>query len=612
MQPSLASVRPRFVSKGTGDSLVLEETVRDAFQHCSSGIIEITGPAGSGKTSAVLHLLAVLSAERDVGLMDRSELSETSGVQRRIIVEVNLHAPPLTNRIARFELAPWGIDEFIEYALAVHPQQHQSIIARLLAAKDRSLLDGSAELSTRVIDRMAENSGITTIAEALRAEIYRLTDSDITKLPPPNVLVGVDALSSYKKYARNVPDELARLFRHAAARVVACAMQIAAGLNNSCVSGIPAGTNLQNFNELIELTARLMEPDGVSFLAKALNSRKYSSRHSVLASLLFQCDPTWRPGSPRLDLSGALLPRADWNAIDLRRYSLDAADLHGAQMKNARLNAATCVGTQFEGASLRNALLVRIQAATADFRNCDLRGTNASLGKFELAKLRKANAATARFSHSDLRRADLTEAIFRDANLSGANLTAATLQFTDLSNADLSDATLVSINLSDARIDGANFEGAVLSHSCLEGLRIADARFAGCRLCHAAMTGSSFPRADFGRADLTGAYLAEIDWPGADLRNADLRGCTFHMGSSRSGLVHSDIASEGTRTGFYTSDNDDHLYRRPEDIRVANLSGCNLRGADIEGVDFFRVDLRGARCDQHQRDQFVATGAILE
>ncbi len=126
------------------------------------------------------------------------------------------------------------------------------------------------------------------------------------------------------------------------------------------------------------------------------------------------------------------------------------------------------------------------------------------------------------------------------------------------------------------------------------------------------MTGSTMPNADFRDASLVGAYLAEVDWPGADLRGAILRGATFHMGSSRSGLVDSVIASEGTRTGFYSNDFDEHLYHQPDEIRAANLQGADLRGAKITGVDFYRVDLRGAKIDDDQREQMLATGAFLD
>jgi uncharacterized protein YjbI with pentapeptide repeats len=113
-------------------------------------------------------------------------------------------------------------------------------------------------------------------------------------------------------------------------------------------------------------------------------------------------------------------------------------------------------------------------------------------------------------------------------------------------------------------------------------------------------------------AALRNAGLAEIDWPGACLVRADLRGATFHLGSSRSGLVDSLIASEGTRTGFYTDEFGEQDFKVPEEICKANLCGADLRGARIDGVDFYLVDLRGARYDPDQERHFRRCGAILE
>ena len=119
------------------------------------------------------------------------------------------------------------------------------------------------------------------------------------------------------------------------------------------------------------------------------------------------------------------------------------------------------------------------------------------------------------------------------------------------------------------------------------------------------------PGARFVGASLRGAGLAEIEWERTDLGEADLRSCAFHLGSSRSGLVNSPIASEGTRTGFYTDDYNEQDFKAPEEIRKANLRGADLRDANIDGVDFYLVDVRDARYSAEQGEHFRRCGAIL-
>jgi uncharacterized protein YjbI with pentapeptide repeats len=84
------------------------------------------------------------------------------------------------------------------------------------------------------------------------------------------------------------------------------------------------------------------------------------------------------------------------------------------------------------------------------------------------------------------------------------------------------------------------------------------------------------------------------------------------MGSSRSGLVNSPYACEGSKTGFYTDDLEDLTFKRPEEVRKANLRGADLRGAKADGVDFYLVDLREAKLDPPLREQASATGAIFD
>jgi uncharacterized protein YjbI with pentapeptide repeats len=137
------------------------------------------------------------------------------------------------------------------------------------------------------------------------------------------------------------------------------------------------------------------------------------------------------------------------------------------------------------------------------------------------------------------------------------------------------------------------------------------AKLARANLVGAHLTGSQLQYADLRGADLTGARLGEIDWEHADLRNANLSFATFHMGSSREGLLSSPIASEGTRTGFYTDEYTEQNFKAPEEIRKANLKGADLRGAVLGGVDFYLVDLRNALLDPHQLAFVQSSGAIL-
>jgi uncharacterized protein YjbI with pentapeptide repeats len=142
-------------------------------------------------------------------------------------------------------------------------------------------------------------------------------------------------------------------------------------------------------------------------------------------------------------------------------------------------------------------------------------------------------------------------------------------------------------------------------------MELPGANFEYAQLDAAILTGTVIPNGKFYYADLKSAKLAEIDWEFADLRKADLRGATFHMGSSRSGLVGTVVPGHGSRTGFYTEELHEQDFKPPEEIRKANLRGADLRGAIIKGVDFYLVDLRDAKLDQDQLRQLRQTGAIL-
>ena len=187
----------------------------------------------------------------------------------------------------------------------------------------------------------------------------------------------------------------------------------------------------------------------------------------------------------------------------------------------------------------------------------------------------------------------------------------ASIDGADFSAADLRYANLSGLPLRTARFDGAVFARAYLLGCDMEGMGLPGADFTESRLRGALLTGSRMRGACFTRADLQGAGLAEVDWEEANLYGADLRNCTFHLGTSRSGLVGSPIASEGSRTGFYGDEFDQQTYRRPEEIRKANLCRADLRNARLDGTDFYLVDLRGARYTPEQFEHLRRCGAIL-
>ncbi len=132
------------------------------------------------------------------------------------------------------------------------------------------------------------------------------------------------------------------------------------------------------------------------------------------------------------------------------------------------------------------------------------------------------------------------------------------------------------------------------------------ANLAGCLL-----TGSRIRGGQFRKANLSRAGLAEIEWDDADLRDANFSQASFHMGSARSGLVGSTIPCEGSRTGFYTDEFNEQLYKSPEEIRKACLCGANLLGAKVSKTDFYLVDLRRAIYSKAQARHFSKSGAIL-
>jgi hypothetical protein len=133
---------------------------------------------------------------------------------------------------------------------------------------------------------------------------------------------------------------------------------------------------------------------------------------------------------------------------------LGEIDLSGAILVRANLSGADFYETNLSGAILREASLSR-----ADLFAANLSGANLNTANLSGAKLFETNLSGAVLS----RRANLFRAEFYDANLSGANLNTA-----DLSGANLWDTNLSSANLWGANLSGANLSGANLKNAELD------------------------------------------------------------------------------------------------------------------------------------------------
>lgn len=188
----------------------------------------------------------------------------------------------------------------------------------------------------------------------------------------------------------------------------------------------------------------------------------------------------------------------------------------------------------------------------------------------------------------------------------------AMLAETDLRRADLNRAVLGAVDLTSARLDGASFHTADLRESRWEGVRAVELDLRDAVLERALLGGSHLRSSRLARANLRSTGLAHVDWEGLDLTDVDFTHASFHLGSTRSGLLAGMPAMWGSMTGFYTSDDVEVEHLPPELVRKANLRACDLRGASVTGCDFYLVDLRGARFTPDQAEHFRSCRAILD
>jgi uncharacterized protein YjbI with pentapeptide repeats len=631
LKPTRAPVRPRIISPVSGESLLLEEELLSLVARTHREIVWLAGGAGSGKSTALAHLAAVLPPGTPVTFFDtgKSCAMPQSGLA---VYAVDASDVP-TNTHYVYTLAPWGDDELIEYLLGQHPEHCASVMSRCPAVSDKQMLCGNPELWRHVLDVLAADPGILTIKDALRSVIRALLPEaharELAGSWSLAILCGKAELGArYRASLERVCEfrTVLRLLRHAPILLLLAAERIASELK---ARGLCELLQSHFARELVDEAAALIRDDrtALDHLENILAASHRWKSQPMAASLVHAAAVGWQPcrsAASRMrkwsrrqkfflpNLSGAHLEGAVWPHIVLSRTNLNEANLRSSDLTEANLDDSDAADADLCGAKLRGASLTRLRANGAQLLDADLSYVRAANSNFSRVIARDASFEGALLTGALFDGAKLTGARFARANLSSARLVEADIEGADFSQANLNGAWLVRLVLRLAEFRQCHFRKAVLAECDLEGMSLPGADFHSANLNGALLTGSFMPGADFRGAQLVNTGLADIDWEQADLRDADLRGAAFHMGSSRSGLVDSTIASFGTRTGFYTDEYGEQDFKPPEEIRKANLRGADLRGANIEGVDFYLVDLRDALYDARQETQFRGCGAILE
>jgi len=626
LAPSPALVRPRAISPESGEALPLELLAAELLARRDCRLIEIAGGPGSGKSTALAHLAATLPPLPEAEFLDEANLLElkTRSQQRSVFYAARTGGVGRTAELADavLRLAPWTDDDLIELLLAVAPQRCSDVMRRVQAAPDKDELQGNPALWRLALDELLGDADLDTLRAAVSQALTKLLPIANQRRLAADFSLAV-LLSNHNESLRLFrllcPDQ-GKLNRMQPL-LQPYVQRLLAGQRTAAL--IRAGGSCPWLRRPLpqplidELAIWAMADAAVAERLRSMLSNPRAPEYVQAAAILFAVDPKWRPMDGQcVNLECGTFPRAQWPCLRLANgpnlpSNLSRANLTSANLSQAVLNGALLRGTVLTGAFLDKASLVGAVADQADLCGANLVAANVERIDLAGASLRGAKLDGASLIGADLIDADLRGACFQSANLTGAVLLGCRIEGTDFTGANFARCVLNKLPLREAELEYANFTEANLAKCDLEGISLEFASFCGTTLRGAWLTGSRLPNIDFRNADLQDAGLADIHWEGANLQGADLRGCSFHMGSSRSGLVGSPYPGHGSKTGFYTDDYNDQGFKAPEEIRKANLCGADLRGANLDGVDFYLVDLRGARLDESQLQHLIQCGAIL-
>ena len=597
-----AAVRPRVTVDDGVVARLLDEEIGELLARGDAVRVQLIGDRGSGRTTALQHLAAVFAGEPRLSLVDVGHPAQPlAGVCVQVgglsdAADVVMH------------LAPWSDDDVLDYLLALHRDRAAAALSTWRGDRFADGLGRWPGLCRAVLDHLAEGRGDDVIAALRRVCDEQLPGRERFRAREMALLLSLDA-DADDDPALRAPGPAAPLLASPAVRAQLAAERMVQRVEREGV--LPLERLRWSPLLLLAVRAEVTADEAREQALVRLCGWTAAHQFASCLSLLCAAHPGFRPPAREFgDVSFAYLAGADLAQAKLQR--LEGADLTAADLRGADLRAACACRARLCRARLKGARLDDLQGERLD----------GAMLLAAHAKLPRANLRAADLRHAVLDDADLEEAVLAGCQLGGASLRAArlhkahlmhaVLDHTDLRAADCAYANLAGADLRTARLDGADLDFANLERSDLSGTQLPRLQARAGRFHAAILTGCRWPEAQLHSATFTEAGLAGVDWQGADLRAANFRNATFQFGGSRSGLVGSPIAGEGSRTGFYTDESLEDSFQAPEDVRKANLRFCDLRGAKLSGCDFYLVDLRGARLDDAQLPWLRRCRAILD
>ena len=626
IQPERAAVRPRGLPhRCAGDeSVLLEEVVAGKLARGERGYLRLIGPTGSGRTTALRHLAQCFGSRDDLVLLDHaSDAEELEFASSALLVSTSATRAPHGEC---WRMAPWSEDDRIEYLLARHRGDCGSVLARSQDTLAWLDMQGHAALWSACLDELAQGPESIDVTAALTRVLERALDAT-----PDHADLRAHLLDGLSRSDDRGDRTASRLTPGEGVELLRAALEIPGAA--LCLGAIVARNELLHEPPCLDAWQRRWRAHAIEAVAAvfplgedALVRVEQATHHEHVAvrfktmGVLHLLD---RARSARALLApDRSADHREWWGLCLAGIALPAAKLVGWKLQRCSLPGADLEGAHIEAVEAKDSDFSRARIQESGWWTVGASGSN-----FAHTEGRRAVFVHCALGHSSWRNADLQASLWEEVDARNIRFGAARLNDAELVDCDLSAAQLGSVDLSGALIERCNlwscdFRAARLEGTVFRSCRLLRTEWSGvvargielrdCNLKASHLTGSVLTGASLRGSSFTAAGLADVSWVDCDLRDVDFTSASFHLGSTRSGLLVGAPPSWGTRTGFYPRDDGLDSDARPEQIRKADLRQCDLRGALVERCDFYLVDLRGALLSASQVDHLRSCKAILD